>query len=464
MRNRLVRVAFVLAALLCAAAATQALRMGVPWDDPWLFPVLVAIPAVAAILFALALRLPAALRVNVAMLMLATAVGLYALETVFALLPAPPPTPVLPPVGANGQARDTRSRLDVVADLRAAGTDAWPSFGARGLRMLDTQGARTFTINGERIAPLAQLARRTIVDCNEGGQYAVFQTDERGFNNPAGAWNGPITVAAVGDSYIQGSCVGPDETLVANLRRKVPGTVGLGLGDTGPLTMLGMIKEYLADVKPRDVFWFFYEGNDLRNLDSELPVAELRRYLEPGATQRLRERQAEIEAVLQQAALDLINGPREAETEPAEPPSLRSRARAWLTLQRLRSVLALTDVRARTQRYHDRKLLNDALAEARRTVESWGGRLHFVYLPAAGRYYRPFSALLDDDLRHRGRVLRDVRRLGLPIIDVHAAFGEHGDPRRLSFDFRSHYNPDGYRVAADAVLRYLEGLPASPDR
>jgi hypothetical protein len=69
------------------------------------------------------------------------------------------------------------------------------------------------------------------------------------------------------------------------------------------------------------------------------------------------------------------------------------------------------------------------------------------------------SAVLDETLRARGRVLRIAHRVGLPVVDVHAAFQEAGDPRSFFVDARSHYNARGYGVAAEAVVRHLKAFP-----
>jgi hypothetical protein len=250
--------------------------------------------------------------------------------------------------------------------------------------------------------------------------------------------------------------VDPADNLVAGIRRSIPGTVGLGMGDTGPLVMLGMIKEYLTDVRPSDVLWFFYEGNDLRNLRSELDSPELRRYLEPGSTQRLHALRADIDSVVGEYLNELIAHPPENVSAQLEAPPRSVTLRRWVRLHRLRSALGLADIQSRLQRCCDPAVLAAVLEEADRTVRGWGGRLHFVYLPAAGRYAQPLSALLDDDLRYRRVVLRTVRRVGLPIVDVHAAFRATGKPQSLVFNARSHFNPAGYSVAAQAVLRHLD--------
>jgi hypothetical protein len=46
-------------------------------------------------------------------------------------------------------------------------------------------------------------------------------------------------------------------------------------------------------------------------------------------------------------------------------------------------------------------------------------------------------------------------RLGIPLIDVAAAFAAQRDPRELWNARRYHYNARGYAIVADAILRDL---------
>ena len=131
----------------------------------------------------------------------------------------------------------------------------------------------------------------------------TFQSDEHGFRNPPGLWRpGPLDIAAVGDSYTEGECVPPGKEFVALIREQYSRTLNLGMRGSGPLLELGQIKEYLPVLTPKIVLWFYYEGNDLIDLNIEKRSKLLRRYLENGFTQNLVGRQADIDRVLTEKA------------------------------------------------------------------------------------------------------------------------------------------------------------------
>ena len=369
---------------------------------------------------------------------------------------------------------DTRRKQEVVEDLRKQGVDAVPLMFPRGLREEKKDGTQksVLTVNGEEILPLAGVSLKSTVACNESGHYISFQSDEHGFNNPEHIWDRTsIDIAAVGDSFVEIWCVPPDKNFTAIIRQRYPATVNLGVDGNGPLCMLGTIKEYARFLKPKRLLWFYFEGNDIHDLEDEAVTPLLRSYLNRGYSQNLIRRQAEIDRVL----LDFINA---AKPPVADWPRLQE-IRALVTdraqvqgtllntmkLASIRNGLGLlpltkqastvsdpTALNARAARLKSRfELFRSILSEASTTANLWGGKLIFVYLPAWHRYAPGQEPNPDRDV-----VLRIVQDLGLQVIDVHQVFANHKDPVSL-FPLRldGHYTEEGNRIVAEYVLRAL---------
>jgi hypothetical protein len=93
-------------------------------------------------------------------------------------------------------------------------------------------------------------------------------------------------------------------------------------------------------------------------------------------------------------------------------------------------------------------LFHDILREARRSVEQWGGRLYFVFLPGWDGNGLTGS--------QRQGVLAAATRAGLPVVDLYDDFAAHKDPLSL-FPLRlpGHYNESGNRLVAEEVLRAI---------
>jgi len=439
---------------MAAASAVLALRAGVSVQDPWLFPLLVILPGLVATGLALSLVGSPTLRANTLLLAGTAVIALYATEALLHLRGDEPQTQGRAATG------DTGSQLQAVRDLRAAGVPAWLTISASDLRLPPSRGGPDVRVDGETVIPLCNVRNRLVVHCNETGTFTRFRTDELGFNNPPGLWGGPVDVVALGDSFIQGACVDTSQTLVANIRRTIPRTLGVGLDAFGPLSMLAALEEYIAAVRPRDVLWFYFEWNDLRDLHQESEFPRLREYLDATGSQQLRDRADEIDRQLVNYIENQIADVRLGQRARRPGLSQSYSVPDALRLLRLRRMLALDDLPGRLRRCCDLDTFEAALQEAKRNVDSWNGRLHMVYLPSAPRYYNRGSSLLDENVRARARVLRAAERAGIPVVDVLKAFAEQGRPRESFHDARSHYNARGYRIAAEAVLAHLEAFRA----
>lgn len=341
---------------------------------------------------------------------------------------------------------DERSVRDVVRDLRGEGRQAYPVLSGRTLLSAKPDGSlhSRILIDGREILPLGGIADALTVYCNEGGAYLIYASDEHGFHNPPGLWARPqLNIAAVGDSFTHGACVPSGQNMMTEIRGRFPATLNLGMAGNGPLSELATIKEYLPQRRPRVVLWFYYEGNDVsKDLFIEREAALLLAYLDQSFVQGLEQRQPAIdEALIAEVEKAYDAGPTEA--PPASAP--RVKLVDVLLLRHLRNALGMAVGNA------DIPLFRRVMAEADRTVSSWGGRLYFVYLPGQARYLGLGGRIAQSGLRTR--VLTIVRDLGIPIIDIHAAFSDSSTPSQL---FQGHFTPEGYHLAAEAVLNRLQ--------
>ena len=360
---------------------------------------------------------------------------------------------------------DVRSRLQVVYGLRAQGIKAYPDvFPAVLFQPGPGASIRSiFKDDDGELLPLSGLANATTVFCNESGEYVVYESDEHGFHNPADIWRiGSADIVALGDSYAHGVCVSSEHSFAGVIRARYPATVNLGINGAGPLAMLATLKEYGLPLRPKIVLWFYYEGNDLRDLDTrEKNSPLLMKYLTPSFSQRLWQRQHEIDQVLK----DYL------ETEMLKVGPVIS-FESILKVQHLRR--ALYDLYSRRSSEQglpaelidhftlmgapsessDLRLLQRILAEAQKSVTSLGGKIVFVYLPTWERYRIPELASKD-----RNKVLAMVSDLGMTIVDLHLAMSAHADPLSL-FPFRryAHYNEEGHKLVGEEVVGRLEQL------
>ncbi len=365
-------------------------------------------------------------------------------------------------VAKSGGMFDTRDRTEFLAASRSRGVDLVPAVMLADLLNADgTQGAGE--TDAETLFPLGGISNTATLLCNESGQFVSYHSDEHGFRNPGGIWNSArADIAAVGQSFAEGYCLPDGEGFVDLLRTPNRVVLNLGVSGESSLLQLAAIKEYLPRYAPKIVLWVFSEEIDIPDLYTESTHPFLVRYLESAFSQRLLDRQPEIDHALRRAVADIEARGRQAISTSVRSPSFVERSAAILKLWRLRQkmelVYGLNRGDPQVSSMLDRtshNLLSDTLEQARTAASSWGGALYFVYLPSWDRY-RNGPRVAE---REHTRVLSIVKALHIPVIDVQPAFQAQTDPLSL-FPFRrsGHYTEQGNRVVAETILGSLSGL------
>jgi hypothetical protein len=357
----------------------------------------------------------------------------------------------------GGRAMDRRVQTTVLAELRAAGVQAYPTFSPTTFLLADHgkgegEWRPPMSSAGRAVLPLGGVPRARSVYCNEGGEWLVFDADRHGFNNPDAAWDEPRRrLAILGDSFAQGACVPMGRAAPDILRARFPGTINLGVGGTGPLLQLAVLKEYGPRLAPEEVLWFFYEGNDLHvNLHLERQFAFLRRYLEPSFSQGLESLAPEVSAFLRAYIDERMDRAIERDTAPVV---RRTSVVDMLKLTRLRESIGLTSCPVASQ---DFALLARIYAEARRSTEAWGGRLTVVYLPSSEGECDLFDPTVARDNWLRRGVRDAAAAAGVPLLDFGARIAARADVPSLFYYPGSHFNEKGYALLAEVVAQSLD--------
>lgn len=352
---------------------------------------------------------------------------------------------------------DGRSGEEVIRDLRNRGVIAVPIISPANsvfIKQADGSIRSAITIDGQEVMPLGGVSNSLTVLCNEGGEWIFSRSDQHGFNNPEELWRAvPLEIAAVGDSFTHGYCVPEDKNFVTLIRHRYPRTLNLGMAGDGPLLTLATLSEYLPELRPRIVLWFYFEGNDLTDLQGERKSLLLGNYLRDGFRQPALARQEEIDrAMLADVQREKSLG--DDNRARRENRRLINYVNNVVRLSNIRQDLGLIGGAEADEDFNGSNMsaFRDVLSRANERVAAWGGELVFVYLPDWPRYTRykkPGIAVRDE-------VLASVRRLGIPIIDMVPVFEAHGDPLSLfPFHRPGHYTATGHRLVAESVLDAL---------
>lgn len=336
---------------------------------------------------------------------------------------------------------DTRNNTRVYYDLKLEGKH--PVLATTPRILLKEKAVPE--IENDNIFPLGGISRRLTVLCNETGRWAIYHSDEHGFNNPLGLYREGIDLLLIGDSFTHGYCVEQDQTIAANLRKSFPSTISLGSGGNGELTRLASLIEYGSFLKPKVVLWIYTE-NTLDRLWSELSNPILRSYYEiDGFNQLLFKKQSIIDRTLEQFLS------RRIDREPKRTDGFDALSFAKLTNLRKALQDALNELQAKLPRSTSSDEIEAArkiLLKASKATASWGGKFYFVYLGQQAK--RKGYEISDHDT-----VIELARDLGLSTIDSYHAI-EKADPLAIiSYNGFGHFNAEGYKLFSSIVVDAL---------
>jgi len=283
---------------------------------------------------------------------------------------------------------------------------------------------------------LAGISKSETLYCNENGYYSVYKSDRYGFNNPDREWDSIETeYVLVGDSFVHGACVNRPNDITSVLRLySKSNAINLSMAGNGPLIQYATLREYLP-LKVKKVLWFYYEGNDIYNLDSELKDKILEKYLnDQNFSQNLKSKQNKIDKFLKLSM--------EKTVEEEEPKKFI--AKNFIKLFNLRILL----LHSRDKYYQlspppeFKKILN----LTNDLVKQKDGELYFVYLPQFERYQ---SNKYVNNNKHI--VKKIVNELNIRFIDIdEEVFKKEKNPLKL-FPYDGvyrHYNAEGYKKVA----------------
>jgi len=206
------------------------------------------------------------------------------------------------------------------------------------------------------------------------------------------------------------------------------------------------LKEYISQLRPKKVLWFYFEANDLIELRIEVRNPTLMRYLKGDYSQNLMDKQSDVDQIWKK----YIEKQKLIKQEPNKLIEIVGFVKNNLKLSNLRFVVINPNLKHLVPE-NIFTHFQQVIGEAKRTVESWGGELYFVYLPSFSRYK------YNKDF-HRFKILEIVERQKVPIIDIHEEFGSVENPL-IYFPYEevtAHYNELGYKTVAQKVVERLQ--------
>jgi len=342
-----------------------------------------------------------------------------------------------------------KTKYDVIQDLKKSkNIDVVPSVFPK------VFFEKKWVNSGTDIFPLGGVSNTMTVFCREGEEFSIYKSDRHGFNNPDQEWdNEKVSWFLIGDSFVQGSCVQQGEDFSSQIRLLTKqSAISLGMSGNGPLIELASLKEYSLKKKPKIVLWFYFERNDLEDLKSEKSNPILMKYLNEDFTQDLYSRQLEIDKKLK---IYIRFAEKESQKEIFVTKKVSEKFLAYkkiIRLQILRDKMALD----RGLDFGIDPLFEKIMIGAKDFVNSWDGKLYFVYLPDKERYNN--NKVKDDNYLKRSQIIELIDNLNIPLIDIHKEFFMNQIDPISFFAHRiyGHYSSDGYHKISKIIVKKIK--------
>lgn len=317
-----------------------------------------------------------------------------------------------------------------------------------------------FLNDNQNIFPVSGVSNIKTIYCNENNKQINYMSDRYGFRNEDKEWdNKKVDVILIGDSFAQGACVDSKNTLSSNMKKiSNLNIINLGMSGHGPLKELIVLREYAYFIKPKKIFWFFYEGNDLtKDLEAELSSDFLKKYFHPDFKQDLIKKQKIIDNLLlkdlkKKMLVENLTNDNITKFNNNHVSKFKDflENTKYLRLWAVRNVLK--------KNISEKKInpeFENILKLAKKEVSSWGGKLYFVYLPEKTRYQNTFyREVYSDQFRNKRKILDIAHNLNLQVIDVDDdIFYDIKNPTDLYY---LHFNEDGYKIISNHLSKFIK--------
>tara|TARA_Y100001970_G_scaffold122467_1_gene151784 strand:+ start:4594 stop:5910 length:1317 start_codon:yes stop_codon:yes gene_type:complete len=324
----------------------------------------------------------------------------------------------------TGNDYDIRSKVEIYEDIKK-----------NNKKVAVTVGSIFHDTDSEKILTFSGVSNYQTIMCNENGYYAIYNSDRHGFNNPDDQWDKDVDFILIGDSFVHGGCVNRPNDIASNLRKFNLTGLNLGIGGNGPLTNFAILREY--NVKNKNIIWFFYEGNDLVNLEREIQNKYLINYLKDSSfTQNLKLKQKLLNELILSTIQDEIK--KDNTKRKIDYNEIFSRV---IKLYYLRQFIF----------NHPKPEFEQILKLTKNFSQKNKSKLYFVYLPD---FYTVKTNLKKG---HFYKVKKIINGLDIPFIDIHEeVFKKEKEPLELfPFKQNGHYTEVGYEKISEVIFNFI---------
>jgi len=234
---------------------------------------------------------------------------------------------------------------------------------------------------------------------------------------------------------------------------------------TGPFISLAITKEYASRIKPKNVFYLFYEGNDLRDMMYEEKTF-LKKYLNDDFSQNLFESNDSVSEFLKEyESIFYEILPSKIKNEKIKNDNLiiekipfKEKVKDFLELNTLKELLLKSSVFYKKKHNVDYKYFDEIILKMNKEIKKWDGNFYFVYLPSWTRYNNKYSVA---NYFQKSKIKKIVENKKIVFVDIDNYFKSKNVDNLDIFIFGiyGHYTKRGYELIAEKFISIVSNKP-----
>ena len=315
-----------------------------------------------------------------------------------------------------------------------------------------------------KIIPFRGPINKNSISCAEDLNYKIIENDKYGFKNSNKNYEKKINSILLGDSYAEGLCVENQNYIAGNLNNNEINTINFGVTGTGPLVSLAILREFGSTLKPKNIFYLYFEGNDLDDLNYEKNKTNLYKYLDPNYSNNYINRYDEIKIFLKNSnqesenlitSLNLDKPILEDNIKSSIFNNLTQHLKDIAELSNLKNIVRFSILKRQINTY-DLDLFYNIIKKMKLESEKWNGNFNFVYVPSWSRYFTKYTNK-DAGFKLKEKILKDLDTKKIKTIDLTVYFDETKNLKKyFPLGYIGHYNAAGYEKIADILAREIK--------
>ena len=324
----------------------------------------------------------------------------------------------------------------------------------------------TYQKTEQDFLPLSYISNYKIIVCNENGYWSNFITDRYGFNNDDEIWKKNIfNYALIGDSFTEGNCVNREHNIASQLYKfNKKNILNLAIGGTSTLSQYAILKEYLPK-NTEKILFFYYEGNDLVELERELKNKILKKYLlDKNYKQNLTNKQNKINHEYKKNFKKFLDLYLEKDLSLKEKePSIIKYFYNLIKLNNSRGLFNYLFLQKKNEEisYDAITQFEKLLIEIVQFSKNNNSDFIFIYLPEWSRYHSfkyYKNVFYRYDEKNYNKILKILNENKIKFIDIHKLlFEKEKNPLKyFPFEISGHYNQIGQAKVAEVIYNELK--------